>query len=74
MTATSPDHYKQHPSGIECIEITRHMGFCLGNVVKYIWRAGIKNPDTLTDLLKAKQYLEWEIEKYAQPDGDQAVG
>jgi hypothetical protein len=46
------------------------MGFCLGNVVKYIWRAGVKNPDTLTDLLKAKQYLEWEIEKYAQPDGD----
>lgn len=38
-----PPHYKQHPSGIECIEITRHMNFNCGNAVKYIWRAGLKN-------------------------------
>lgn len=38
------------------------LGFYLGNTVKYIARAGRKN-DRLEDLRKAKQYLEWEIEK-----------
>ena len=38
-----PPHYNTHPSGIECIEITRHMNFNLGNVVKYIWRADDKD-------------------------------
>ena len=26
-----PKHYTEHPSGIECIQITEHMGFNLGN-------------------------------------------
>lgn len=68
VCATSPAHYRQHPSGIECIDITRHMNFCLGNVIKYVWRAGLKNPDARTDLLKARQYLDWEIERYADPE------
>ena len=38
----NPTHYKTHPSGVECIAITEHMGFCLGNAVKYIWRADEK--------------------------------
>lgn len=38
------------------------LGFYLGNVVKYIARAGRKN-DMLEDLKKARQYLDWEIEK-----------
>ena len=33
-----PSHYTGHPSGIECIQITEHMGFNLGNALKYIWR------------------------------------
>lgn len=37
-----PKHYMSHPSGIECIQITRHMGFNLGNAIKYIWRADLK--------------------------------
>lgn len=37
-----PEHYTSHPSGIECIEITKHMNFCLGNAMKYIFRAGKK--------------------------------
>jgi len=37
------------------------MGFCLGNAVKYIWRAGIKSDDPITDLRKAIWYLEREI-------------
>jgi hypothetical protein len=56
----SPGHYQKHPSGIECIQVTRHMNFCLGNAIKYIWRA---DPKETTDLRKAVQYLEWEIEQ-----------
>ena len=65
-----PQHYNSHPSGIECIEIARHMDFNLGNVLKYIWRHGKKrsetNPDQLSnaieDLEKASWYLNDEIE------------
>ncbi len=57
-----PKHYTSHPSGVECIEITRHMGFNLGNVVKYIWRDGLKDCDVpLQDLKKALWYLQDEI-------------
>ena len=38
-----PSHYTSHPSGIDCIQITEHMGFNLGNAIKYIWRADLKN-------------------------------
>lgn len=55
-----PLHYTAHPSGIECIEVTRHMGFNLGNVVKYVWRADLK-ADALEDLRKAAWYLADEI-------------
>ena len=55
-----PPHYNSHPSGVECIQITEHMGFCLGNAVKYIWRAGLKT-DAVEDLEKARWYLEREI-------------
>lgn len=58
----SPKHYMSHPSGIECIEITKHMGFCLGNAVKYIWRADLKH-NAIEDLKKARWYLDCEIEK-----------
>ena len=55
-----PRHYTGHPSGIECIQITEHMGFCLGNAVKYIWRADLK-ADAIEDLRKARWYLDREI-------------
>ena len=57
---TSPDHYKQHPSGVECITIVEHLNFCLGNAIKYIWRAGLKG-DALDDLRKARWYIDREI-------------
>lgn len=57
-----PKHYTAHPSGVECITVTEHMGFSLGNAVKYIWRADLKN-DALEDLKKAKWYIEREIAK-----------
>jgi hypothetical protein len=57
-----PPHYKAHPSGVECIEITEHMNFCLGNAVKYIWRADLK-ADAIEDLEKARWYLAREIKR-----------
>jgi TPR repeat protein len=54
-----PTHY-QHPSGIECIDITEHMSFCLGNAIKYIWRCDSKG-QPIQDLRKAVAYLEREI-------------
>lgn len=55
-----PPHYTAHPSGIECIQVTEHMGFNLGNAVKYIWRADLKG-DALEDLRKAAWYINREI-------------
>jgi hypothetical protein len=57
-----PQHYTNHPSGVECIQITEHMGFCLGNAIKYIWRADLKG-DAIEDLEKAKWYIEREIKR-----------
>lgn len=57
-----PSHYKSHPSGVEAIEITRHMNFNLGNAIKYIWRADLKS-DTVEDLQKARFYIEDEIRR-----------
>ena len=57
-----PEHYTSHPSGVECIEITKHMGFCLGNAMKYIWRADLKG-NAIQDLEKAKEYIDIEIAK-----------
>lgn len=56
----SPAHYRSHPSTVECIQITEHMGFCLGNAVKYIWRADLKG-DAIEDLEKARWYIGREI-------------
>ena len=56
-----PKHYTEHKSGVECIQITEHMGFCLGNAVKYIWRADLKN-NAIEDLEKARWYVDREID------------
>lgn len=62
-----PKHYNAHPSGIECIDVVRHMNFNLGNVVKYVWRAGEKDPAKhLEDLKKARWYLDNEIERLSK--------
>jgi hypothetical protein len=65
-----PEHYTNSSSGIECIDITENMNFCLGNAVKYIWRADLKgNP--IEDLKKAVWYLEREItRREAEPRDD----
>ena len=59
-----PSHYTSHPSGIECIDITRHMNFNLGNALKYVWRAGLKDADAeIQDLEKAIWYIQDEINR-----------
>ena len=47
-----PKHYCSHPSGIECIEISRHYTFDIGNAIKYLWRAGLKKEQGLSDVEK----------------------
>ena len=59
-----PSHYTSHPSGIECIEITRHHDFAIGNAIKYLWRAGLKNSDNeVQDLEKAVWYIQDKIKQ-----------
>lgn len=56
-----PSHYTQHPSGVEVIEITEHMNFCLGNAIKYILRCDHKGG--IEDLQKARWYIDREIKR-----------
>lgn len=57
-----PKHYNVHPSGVECIQITEHMNFCIGNAIKYLWRADDKDND-IEDLKKARWYVDREIQR-----------
>lgn len=63
-----PHHYTSHPSGVECIDITEHYDFCVGNAIKYLWRAGLKVESGYThvekeleDLKKAVWYINRKI-------------
>lgn len=65
-----PLHYNSHPSGIECIEIARHYCFSIGNAIKYLWRAGLKQEvgksditKEIEDLEKAKWYIDDRIKQ-----------
>lgn len=54
-----PPHYARaatHPSGVECIEIVRDLPFCLGNAIKYLYRAEYKG-SAAEDYRKAAWYL-----------------
>lgn len=66
-----PPHYTAHPS-VECIQVTEHLGFCLGNAMKYIWRADEKG-NALEDLAKAKWYLEREIARRTPEGGSSSI-
>ena len=63
-----PTHYTSHPSGVECITITEHYDFCVGNSIKYLWRCGLKVEEGMTpkdkeiqDLKKAVYYINRKI-------------
>ena len=64
-----PAHYTSHPArcecgrGIECIQIAEHMNFNVGNAIKYLWRAGLKSDDPMSDLAKAGWYIEREMSR-----------
>jgi hypothetical protein len=68
-TVDHPPHYggKDNPyEAIKVIEAWR-LGFCLGNAVKYIARAG-KKGSVIEDLKKAAWYLNREIERREKDD------
>lgn len=54
-----PPHYTSHPSGIETIEITENLSFCLGNAFKYLARYSHKGTP-VTDIEKALFYINRE--------------
>ena len=58
-----PAHYTQHPAGVECITITEHFNFNVGNAIKYCWRAGLKSASPVEDLKKAAWYITRELER-----------
>jgi hypothetical protein len=62
-----PNHYTSHPSGIECIEITRNYNFNIGNAIKYLWRQGLKDSNpAIQDLEKAIWYIKDEIKRLSK--------
>lgn len=68
-----PSYYNAHPSGVECIDIVRYYNFNVGNVIKYLWRHGLKREEgmsdkakALEDLRKARFYLDDEIKRLAR--------
>lgn len=65
-----PGYYKR--GGVEAIDAIEAwgLGFHLGNVVKYIARAGRKTKDGLQDLKKAEWYLSREIERMEHKSGE----
>lgn len=59
-----PSHYTSRVPGIECIQVTENFCFNRGNAIKYIWRAGEKNPEKeVEDLEKAAWYINREIQR-----------
>lgn len=65
-----PKHYTSDPSGIECIQIVRHRNFNIGNAIKYLWRAGLKDGNSdIQDLQKAVWYIQDEIERLEKLKG-----
>ena len=66
-----PSHYGGADNPYEAIKVVEawELGFCLGNTVKYISRAGKKTPDAVEDLKKARWYLDHEIKKIESSNG-----
>ena len=68
-----PSYYTSDPSGVECITVTRHRDFCVGNAIKYLWRAGLKKDASMEDRQKEIEDLKkavWYInDKIKQLEG-----
>lgn len=66
----NPSHYGGSDNAYEAIKVIEAwgLGFCLGNTVKYISRAGKKpGEDLLKDLKKARWYIDREISRLEAP-------
>jgi len=63
-----PKHYGGKENIYEAIKVIEawDLNFCLGNVVKYLSRAGKKSDKKIEDLEKALWYLNREIERLKQ--------
>jgi hypothetical protein len=75
-----PVHYNADPSGVECITIVRHRNFNVGNAIKYLWRAGLKeagiklpghDAKEIEDLKKARWYIADEIRRLGGDPDDE---
>ena len=65
-TSSTPPHYQGTIQPIDLIN-AQDLNFNLGNVVKYVCRAGKKQGENiLSDLEKAKDYINFEIERVKQ--------
>ena len=65
---TNPDHYQHFSNNTEVIDIAENLSYNAGNAVKYLARATrtdgqTKHENPLTDLKKAKWYVEREIDR-----------
>jgi len=59
-----PSHYTDNPNGIELIDAIEHLPFTRGSAIKYIYRAGKKDPaKEVEDLKKALWLIQREITK-----------
>lgn len=61
-TVNHPSHYTSDPSGVECIQVTQHKNFCIGNAMKYLWRCDDKGKP-IEDMKKAIWYINQEIKR-----------
>lgn len=57
MDKISPEYYRKHPSGVECIDITRYYCFDIGNAITYLWRAGLTQDQGYTSIDKEIENL-----------------
>ena len=65
----NPDHYQLGKIQTWDFIIDQDLDFCLGNVVKYVTRAGMKDGESeLDDLVKAQMYLKKKIELISRND------
>lgn len=68
MNDNRPEYYGGKDNQYEAVKVINAwgLGFELGNVLKYIKRAGKKTKDTIADLEKAATYIDMEIKKLKQ--------
>lgn len=65
-----PQHYNDHPAGIEAIDVIQHFNFNVGNAIKYLWRAGLKpNEPAEKDIKKAMWYCKQELKRRREFEG-----